>query len=137
MSRFSDIALLLSRILLALVLITHGWTKFNDLAATAQGFASMGVPLATASAVATAAIELIGGVLILLGIGTRIVSGIVVLLMIGAYAFAHLGAPVAEFQAAALVASAALALLAAGPGRIAIDALLGRPSREDEAKAAA
>ncbi len=47
-----DVALLLARLVLGVVLVAHGWQKVvtNGVGATAEGFAGMGIPLAPVAA---------------------------------------------------------------------------------------
>ncbi|WP_336884606.1 DoxX family protein [Corynebacterium renale] len=69
---FKDITALVARLLTGTVLIAHGWQKFNEwtIAGTTQAFEGMGVPLPSLSAPLAAVIELVGGILILVGLGT-------------------------------------------------------------------
>src|SRR5699024_12385019 len=73
--------LLIARIILGVVLIAHGWQKFNEwtIAATTEAFTGMGVPAAGSAAPIAATIELVGGILILLGRVTRIGAALVTL----------------------------------------------------------
>jgi putative oxidoreductase len=71
------------RIILGLSFFIHGFVKFQGgIEYTAQFFASIGVPGFLAYVVAT--IELVGGILMILGLGTRIVGLVFAALMIGA-----------------------------------------------------
>lgn len=87
----SDIVILIARVALGVTLLAHGWQKFftNTIDGTAAGFESMDVPMATASAIIAATIELVGGILLIVGLFTPVVSVLVVLDMIGAWWFAH------------------------------------------------
>lgn len=57
----SSIALLVSRIVLGIILIGHGWQKFSKwgIAGTADSFYAMGVPAAGLAAVVAAVIVLV------------------------------------------------------------------------------
>lgn len=122
-----DAALLVARIVLGVVLIAHGAQKFfiNGIDGTATGFAGIGVPLPTVSAVVVATIELVGGALLLLGLGTAVVSVLVVLVMLGAALLVHVGNGIfvsdGGWELVGVIAAAALALAAAGPGRFSVD----------------
>ena len=122
-----DVALLLARLALGIVLIAHGWQKLmtRGVDATAEGFAAMGIPAAPASAVLAIAIELVGGILILVGGATALVGVLVALEMLGAVLFAHIGAGVfvsdGGWELAGMVGAAALAIAAAGAGRLSVD----------------
>ncbi|QGF24185.1 DoxX family protein [Raineyella fluvialis] len=124
-----DIVPLVSRIILGIVLIAHGYQKFAlwGLAGTGQAFAGMGVPMPGISAVVAAVIELAGGILLVLGVFTPIVAVVVFLEMIGAALLVHLphGVFVGDggWELVGALGAGTLAL-AAGAGRFSIDGLL-------------
>ena len=135
MDKFRDILLLLARILLGVVLIAHGWQKFTDwtLAGTADAFASMGVPAPGIAGTAAAVIELIGGIMILIGALTGWVGVLIAAQMFVAYLFGHAGKGIfignGGFELVASIGAAALAIAAAGAGRLSVDHLIsGRRS---------
>ncbi|WP_096203189.1 DoxX family protein [Bacillus sp. FJAT-45350] len=83
MSNRYEIGALLLRLVLGIVFIAHGSAKFQGGIENIAGwFASIGLPGGLAYIVAI--IELVGGIALLLGIGTRIVSVLIGLIMIGA-----------------------------------------------------
>lgn len=121
-----DLALLLARAVVGVVLVAHGWQKVDQgIGATADGFASLGIPAATAAAWFAVSVELVGGVLLVLGLVTRLVALLVVADMAGAFWFAHRGTEVfvtdGGWELVAVIAAAALALVAAGAGRLSLD----------------
>ena len=127
----ADAAALVARLLLGVVLIAHGWQKVatNGLAATTDGFAALGVPLPGVAATLSAAVELGGGALLIVGLATPVVGLLVVLNMIGAGVFAgHFtsGVLVTEggWELVGVIAAGALLLIAFGPGRYSVDHLL-------------
>lgn len=139
----SDIVILLARVGLGVILIAHGWQKFstNTIDGTAQFFESMDVPAATASAVFAASVELVGGVLLIIGLATPLVGLLVVLDMAGAWWFVHADAGTVFVDAGgyelvlALAAGAAL-VGAVGGGRISLDHLIvGALRRRKDASA--
>lgn len=136
---FSDLALVVARVVLGVILIARGWQKFvtNGLDATSQGFAGMGVPLPTFSAGLAGTVELIGGLALIVGAFTTIAGTAVALVMFGAFWFAHAGGGVfaAEggWELVGALAVGALALAAAGAGRFSVDALLARRSSREVA----
>ncbi|QRG68669.1 DoxX family protein [Brevibacillus choshinensis] len=66
-----EVGALLVRVILGIVFINHGLDKFQALEGTAGFFSSLGIPGWMANVVAS--IELFGGILVLIGLGTRIV----------------------------------------------------------------
>lgn len=129
-----DVALLLVRVVLGVVLVAHGWQKAvtNGADATAGGFDAMGIPAPTLAAWFAIAVELGGGVLLLLGLLTPIVGVLVAAVMAGAFWFAHRGATILSseggWELVAVLGFAGLALAAVGPGRLSLDAALVRRS---------
>jgi putative oxidoreductase len=71
------------------------------------------------------AVELLGGVLIVVGAATALVGVLVALEMLGAVLFVHIGSGVfvseGGWELAGLVGVSALALAAAGSGRLSVD----------------
>ena len=78
-----EIGALILRLFLGLSFLIHGISKFqNGIDNTAGWFVSMGIPGFMAYVVAT--IELIGGLLVIVGFGTRYIAALFVLILIGA-----------------------------------------------------
>ncbi|AOW94268.1 hypothetical protein BFN03_01715 [Rhodococcus sp. WMMA185] len=129
---FRDLALLIARIGLGVVFIAHGWQKFfdNGVQATQDGFAAMGVPLPEVSAVAAAAIELVGGAALLVGVLTPIAGILLFLVMLGAMMLVHVenGVFVTDggYELVVALGVGSLLIAAIGAGRISIDGLLGK-----------
>ena len=130
-----DTALLLAPVVTGVVLVAHGWQKLvtNGVAATTDGFEGMGIPLAPVAAVFATVVELLGGVMLIAGAATALVGVLVVLDMLGAALFVHIGNGVfvAEggWELVGVIAAVALALAAAGAGRFSVDHALGRRRR--------
>ena len=125
----ADVALLAARVVLGIVLIAHGLQKLgNGWDATAAGFAGMGIPAAEVAAAFAIAVELGGGVLIILGAFTSVVGLLVVVNMLGALIFAHAAGGVfvgdGGWELVAMIATTALVLAAVGAGRLSLDARL-------------
>lgn len=125
-----DALLLVSRVLLGVVLMAHGWQKFNEwtISGTAANFDKMGVPMPQVSALFAALVELVGGALILVGLVTPLAAALVALNMAGAWFFAHRGhgifASNGGGELVGMIAAAAIALIASGAGRFSLDHLL-------------
>lgn len=106
-----------------------GMGKFNDITQVASFFQEIGIPLALWNAYLVASVEVVGGILLIIGLGTRFVSAVLMFLLVVAYLTAHFDAVKhlldnpAEFaqQSAFNFLLATLFLLAFGPGKIAID----------------
>lgn len=130
MSTFKDIALLISRVLLGIVMTAHGWQKFTDwgIDGTAESFAEFGVPFPGFAALVAATVELTVGILLILGLGARFAAAALVLMMVGGYLFAHMGDGVfvndGGFELVAAIGSGALMLSAIGAGRYSLDRLI-------------
>lgn len=130
----SDIALLAVRLLVGVVLIAHGVQKLsNGVGGVASGFAGMGIPLPTVSALFMIAVELGGGLLLIAGAATTVAGLAVVVGMAGAFLFAHAGLnPFVDsggWELVGVIAAGGLALAAVGPGRFSVDALVAGRGR--------
>jgi len=124
----TDLALLVLRVVLGIIMIVHGWDKVTDLGGTIEGFTGMGIPLPAVAAVFSTVAEFFGGLLILVGAFTDIAGLLIVIDMLGAITFVHAknGFLISEGGVEwplALIAMA-LAIVLAGPGRYAV----GRPA---------
>ena len=130
-----DISLLIARVILGVVLIAHGWQKYNDwkIEGTGKSFDGMGVPYPELSAQIATYFELIGGVLLIIGLLVRLVGPILFVQMLGAFWFAHRDGGVfvsdGGWELVAVIGAAGLALAGAGAGRISLDYLLMTPLR--------
>ncbi len=69
---------LLVRLTLALVFIPTGWGKLHNLESVTAFFTDLGIPAPGFHAVFVSSLELVGGVLLLLGLGTRIAAALLV-----------------------------------------------------------
>ncbi|AGP31952.1 DoxX family protein [Corynebacterium terpenotabidum] len=142
----SDTVILIARVAVGVILIAHGWQKFftNTIDGTATFFESMDIPAATFSAIAAATIELVGGVLLIIGFATPVVAVLVVLNMLGAWFFVHADAGTifvsdGGYELVLALAAGAALVGATGGGRFSIDHLLRArsASRKDAAPVAA
>jgi putative oxidoreductase len=127
-----DLALLITRAALGIILLSHGWQKLETytLAGTAASFGEMGVPLPTLAAYAVTAIELVGGAALVVGVLTPLAGVLNVLSLLGALVLVHAQNGVFvenggyELVLALVVGLTVVALL--GAGRFSIDGLIGR-----------
>ena len=135
MTALRDISLLIARVILGVVLIAHGWQKYNDwtVEGTGQNFDKMGVPSPELAAQFATYFEIAGGALLIIGLLVRLVGPILFVDMAGAAWFAHRdgGIFVADggWELVAVIGAAGLALAGAGAGRFSLDHLLATPFR--------
>lgn len=117
-----DWAMLLVRLSMAATFIVHGWMKIQNMEGTVGFFASLGFGVAATYFVAY--VEFIGGILLLLGIFTRLVGVLFAVTMVVAIYAVHwqngfnnmTGGY--EFNLLLLACSVAIALV--GPGKISL-----------------
>jgi len=79
----------LARVLLALMFVLAGLSKFAGLAGTAGYIASKGLPMPMVLAVLTAIVEVVGGVLLIVGFQARIAALALALFTIAASFLFH------------------------------------------------
>lgn len=104
--------------------INHGWPKMTGLEAFASGVAKHGFPVPIVFAVAAAASELVGGLLLAVGLLTRPAAvGVAGTMLVAAFVV-HGSDPFTKKEFALCYAAAAIALLIAGPGKLSLDVKL-------------
>ncbi|MEI9972917.1 MAG: DoxX family protein [Ignavibacteriota bacterium] len=111
-----------------------GWGKLNNLAKVTDFFSSLGLPAPGFTAASIASLELVGGILLAIGLGSRLIALLLTANMLMAYITADREALFSvfsdpdKFYAAApytyLVAS--IIILLFGPGKFSVDALLAK-----------
>ncbi|MFT4125891.1 MAG: DoxX family protein [Gordonia sp. (in: high G+C Gram-positive bacteria)] len=91
MSTIRPIVLLLARAALGAIFILHGWQKMHiwGIDATAATFAKLGVPYAENAARGAAWGELVGGILLIIGLALPLVSLVLVGDMAASIYFSH------------------------------------------------
>lgn len=123
----APIGLAVLRIVLGVALALHGWAKFSGGIGGVEGFfGSVGIPAPGVMAYVVSIVELVGGLLLILGLGTQIVAILVIIDMLGAILFVKLKGGVLDggvliWELEALIAAAALCLALSGPGAWAVD----------------
>jgi putative oxidoreductase len=128
----TDLALLLSRVALGVILLAHGWQKFNEwtLDGTTAAFADMGIPAATAAATFTTFVETIGGAALILGAFTPVLALLNTANLLGALVLVHAGNGVFVgengYELVLALAAGLLVIAALGAGKFSVDGLLGR-----------
>ncbi|MFN4174042.1 MAG: DoxX family protein [Parachlamydiaceae bacterium] len=129
----SNYLLLAVRVIWGLLFIFPGWSKLIDIKGTAVGFAKLGIPYPEISAYLAGGAEFFGGILLVAGLFSRIVSIPLIFTMIVAYATAHADAfsklsenPEAVFQEHPFnFLMASLLVLCFGPGKFSLDSAFG------------
>jgi putative oxidoreductase len=129
MDRWSSVGIALMRVMVGVVFVAHGGMKLFvfGIGGTAGFMTSQGIPLPLVSAVLVIATELLGGLALVAGFGTRFIAWPLAFAMFVAVTMVHLGggffAPAGfEYPLTLLVASISLGLT--GSGALAIDSLL-------------
>jgi putative oxidoreductase len=122
-------------------LIESGWGKLHHLDKVTDFFTSLNLPMPGVTAVAISSLEFFGGIFLAAGLLSRLTALVLTINMLMAYITADREALLAifsdpdKFYAAApytfLIAS--LLVLIFGPGRIAVDSLIGVPTGERSA----
>jgi putative oxidoreductase len=128
---------LAARVAVGLVFAAAGWGKLHNLGGVIEFFRSLGIPAPELQAPFVATVELVGGVLILLGLGTRFVAVPLAVTMVVAIATAlwpDLAGAIDLLGKSELVYIVIFAWLAiAGAGAVSLDALVARAlGREPE-----
>ena len=105
--------LLLVRLAVGWVFINHGWMKLQNLKGAESFFAGLGLPPGTATLIA--AIEVIGGAMLALGVAPRLAGLVLGIEMIVALLLVSI--PSGSWELEALLAAGALAIFLSGSGR--------------------
>lgn len=126
------VALLLARVAVGVIFVVHGYQKFvtMGIGGTTAFFEKIGVPLAGLAAPAVAALEVAGGVALILGAALPIAGTLLALNMIGAMIFVHAPngfmADKGGIEFVLALAAGALAVGFTGGGALAVDSVLRR-----------
>jgi len=131
---FQSLILLALRLVAGYGLHVAGCAKFDNIGNVAGFFHKLGIIMPEYSAYLVASVECVGGILLLVGFASRLVSIPLAITMIVALLTAHAGATFAlypdikEFMSQAPVPylMAALAVFGFGPGSFSVDYVLER-----------
>ena len=128
-----SLALLLARLAVAYGFYEPAMMKFSDISATAEWFGSMGIPLPTLNAYMSASTEMLGVILLTLGLFTRIISVPLIIIMIVAITTVHLAHGFSAgdngFEIPLYYMLFLLIFLSHGAGKFSIDYLLFKDDR--------
>ena len=123
---YSDVALLIGRILIAALFLIACYNKFKGLGGSAAYFGKLGMPAPAVAAPLIATIELAMGLLIIVGYQTRCVAIAIALFCIISALIAHTnfadGNQLNHFLKNFAIAGGALAFFVAGAGAYSVDA---------------
>lgn len=117
-----------------------GWGKLQDIAKVTDFFTSLGLPFPSLTAYIVGASECFGGILLCLGLGSRLISLPLLADMVGAYVTADREALKAIFSEPGKFYAAdpytflfaSLLILVFGPGKISVDALIEGLTRREK-----
>lgn len=121
---------LFARLVVGWVFLWTGWTKLNHLPQVIQNFAEWGIPFPHIMTPFVSGVEFVGGLLLLLGLFTRLAATPLVIVMVVAILAAKLGQvdsleTLLGFEEVAYMALFGW-LAVAGPGPVSLDRLLQR-----------
>ena len=134
--RVRDEAILVARLLLAVLFLVFGWGKLTDYGGTAAYMTQAGAPAPSLAAIVAIVVEVFVALAIVLGAWTRPLALLLALYTLGTGLIGH---PFWTMEGAARYANAInsyknvgiiggfLLLYVTGPGRYSVDARLGRP----------
>lgn len=126
-----DIAALILRVWVGVVIALHGLNHARSLDGTAKWFASIGFKSARIQAAASAGVEIGAGILLAFGLLTSFAAAAIVATMFVAFWTVHrfngffIFRPGEGFEYVGTLAATGLALAIAGPGSISIDSIVG------------
>lgn len=128
----ADVALLVARVAVGVVLLAHGLQKAFEFtpAGTTGAFTQMGVPAAGFAAWFTMLAEIVGGAALVLGVLTPVFALVNLVSMVGAILLVHLpnGIFVTDngYELVLAIAAALVPVAAFGAGRWSVDAMIAR-----------
>ena len=118
------------RVVLGIAMLVHGWSKLSGGVDNVAGFfgGMLGIPAPGLMAWVVTIVELVGGILLVIGFLSQIAGILIALDMLGAILFAYLlrGTAFIEngaitWEKEAVFAAAALCIALAGPGAWSVD----------------
>ena len=115
------------RVMMGLILIVAGYTKLTNLGGTAGFFGQVGIPAPEVMAAFMAGLELIGGLLLLVGFATRWVAILFVLeflFIVFVVKLPRMGWDPTRIDM--MMLAGALTLVLAGAGAASVDAMMAR-----------
>ena len=135
LSVLSDVGLLVLRGVTGLVMATYGWRKLTGGVSGFAGFLdSLGIPVPTITAYVVVALEFGGGILLILGLLTRLWALLIAVEMIFTTLLVKVDVGLIGEQGAGaeldlMILAACLVLVFLGPGGVSADRALGLDGR--------
>jgi putative oxidoreductase len=130
LAAFDDIALLIGRILIAVLFLVASYNKLKGIGGTTGYFTKLGIPSPSLAAPVVAVFELAVGILLIAGFKTRFVALAIAIFVVIAALFAHTNFADANqlnhFTKNLAIAGGCLALMVSGAGAFSMDAKTGR-----------
>lgn len=108
--------MLLVRLTSGLVFLNHGWMKLSNLPGAEGFFGTLGLPPGAATFVAV--VEVVGGLMLILGIAPRLAGLVLGIEML--VALVLVGVPTGNYELEMVLGAAALAVFLAGAGRLSL-----------------
>lgn len=128
--KLHDVQLLLFRVILAIGFYSPAMMKVKNLEGVAEWFGSMSYPFPMVSAILAMTTEVLGIVLLILGLGTRVIALPMMFVMVVAIFTTHISNGFAAgdngFEIPLYYFLMLFALVVYGSGRFSLDHLLGR-----------
>lgn len=125
LARQANLAPLILRLVLGALFLYHGIDKFDTGLANVEGFfTAEGVPLPGLTTPFTAIAEIVIGVALIAGIGTRIAAAVGIVILAGAMAYVKLPDILGSAELDLAYIAGLFAVLLLGPGRLSIDEAL-------------
>ena len=131
MSKSMSCGITVLRVAVGIVFLKHGAQKLFDyhFSGVAGLFASIHIPLPAVSAVVVTLVEFVGGIALVLGIGTRLAAALLAIDMAVAILAVHLKQGFfmpTGYEFAFTLLAANICLLLAGAGSASLDGLFGK-----------
>jgi putative oxidoreductase len=128
----NDIGLLVLRAIVGIIFVVHGAGDIFEagVSSNVENYREAGIPLPALSAPFAAYVQFLGGLALIAGLLSRLVTLGMVVVMAGALVFVHAGEPIPIGQDgsgsgfALIMGAASLAIVLAGPGRFSLDHLI-------------
>lgn len=133
-----DLALLVARIVAGVVLVAHGWHRWQvaGLETQVELLRDAGLPAVSGLAVLTILFEVVGGTLLVFGLGTPLIGLGMVVMNVATILTTKAGSGFYQFtdgwEYNLVLAALGLLLLVFGSGRLGLDPLFRRPPRDEQ-----